>query len=317
MSNSLLGEIIRTADAAGLTLDDHQLAATRRLVAAEAAYVHGAAGRGKTWLVDAYFDALPTSAKRRVHFHGFFRELHRAIFRHDHNMDAAIDELLDGLEVLYFDEFHVHDSGDVMLLTRLLRRVFESKVRLVVTSNYAPAELMPNPVFHSMAGPAIDLLEHHLDVISVDGTVDYRYTASADRDGFARGAWLREIPTALTRPQPHEAVDLNAGGHRFRARAVRGRFVWFHFADLCEADTSVHDYVEWADEFDDWVLEGVPALAETTMAARQRFGNLIDVLCDRGHRLTVIADVDREELAVGEGMPLDVHRTLSRLALLE
>ncbi|WP_166873874.1 cell division protein ZapE [Salinibacterium sp. ZJ450] len=313
-SSTLLGEIMRIADAAGLSLDEHQVAAARRLVGAEAAYVHGPAGRGKTWLVDAYFAALPTTAKRRVHFHGFFGDLHRAIFRHEHDTDAAIDELLADVDVLYFDEFHVHDAGDVMLLTRLLRRLVSRGVRLIVTSNYAPRHLLPNPVFHSLAAPAIDLLEQHLEVISVEGPVDYRYATSEPRRTGFRGEWLRVAPGEP--PAPEEAVELEAGGHRFTAQAVRGTRVWFRFAELCEADTSVHDFVEWADRFDDWVLEGVPALAQTTRAARQRFGNLVDVLCDRGHRLTVIADVDRDELAVGEGMPVDIGRTLSRLAML-
>ncbi|WP_157156627.1 cell division protein ZapE [Diaminobutyricimonas sp. LJ205] len=310
---SSLASIERAADAAGHTLDGHQVAAARRLAATTVgAYVHGPAGRGKTWLVGSHFDALPSDAKRRVHFHGFFGELHRAIFRHGHDTDAAIDELLGDLDVLYFDEFHVHDSGDAVLLTRLLGRVFSSGVRLLITSNYAPRGLLPNPVFHPMIEPAIALIEHNLEVIEVDGGRDYRHDADS-RDRFARGAWLTG---PLELPAPSESVVLTAAGHRFSARAVRGSQVWFAFAELCEAPTSVNDFVEWAERFDDWVVDGVPPLASASLGARARFGNLVDVLADRGHRLTVVALVDRNEFAADAGGLPDIGRTLSRLALL-
>lgn len=301
------------ADAAGHPLDEHQVAAARLLATTErGVYVHGPAGRGKSWLVGAHFDALPAETKRRVHFHGFFGELHRAIFRNGHDTDAAIDELLGEVDVLYFDEFHVHDSGDAVLLTRLLRRVLERGVRLLVTSNYAPGKLLPNPVFHPLIEPAVALIEQNLEVIEIDGGRDYRREAGS-RDRFARGAWLTG-PIEL--PAPSERVVLTAAGHRFSARAVRGRQVWFAFTELCEAPTSVNDFVEWAERFDDWVVDDVPPLATVSLGARGRFGNLVDVLADRGHRLTVVAHVPRNEFAADAGGLPDIGRTLSRLALL-
>src|SRR5690606_24128916 len=112
-------------------------------------YVHGAVGRGKTWLCDQFFEQLPSSEKRRVHFHSFFRELHRDIWNHRldnptaarNAVDRAVAELLDGVNLLYFDEFHVHDSGDATLVLRVLDDVLASDVTLLATSNYAPADL--------------------------------------------------------------------------------------------------------------------------------------------------------------------------------
>ena len=114
-------------------------------------YVWGDAGRGKSWLLDAYFRALPIQAKRRVHFHGFFDQIHRRIHEHQGEasaVESAVRELTDGVKLLYFDEFHVQDSGDAALLTRLLRQLFATNVVLLSSSNYSPASLLPNPIWH-------------------------------------------------------------------------------------------------------------------------------------------------------------------------
>lgn len=317
MANRGLSALERAARQQGWNLDDAQRAAAETLLTSgRGIYLHGPAGRGKTWLVDAWYRQLRRRDRRRVHFHAFLGEYHRAIFRAAYDTDAAIDEVLGDVRLLVFDEFHMHDAGDAMLLTRLLTRLGQRGVRLVITSNYAPQGLLPNPVFHPLAEPAIEWIETSLDVVELDGGRDYRLAADAGgrtRPGF-RGAWHRTEPRSS---DAAPSVVLHAGGHRFHAVEATGSRVRFRFEDLCEAPTSVHDVVEWASRFDDWVLEGVPALAHASMAARQRFGDLVDVLCDRGHRLTVFAHVDRDALAVGPGMPPDIGRTLSRLALLD
>lgn len=323
MASRGLSALERAARQQGWSLDEAQRAAAEALLTGgRGVYLHGPAGRGKTWLVDAWYRRLRRRDRRRVHFHSFLGEYHRAIFRAAYDTDAAIDAVLGDARLLVFDEFHMHDAGDAMLLTRLLTRLGRRGVRLIMTSNYAPRGLLPDPVFHPLADPAIDWIESSLDVVELDGGRDYRLAASASasasgrgraQPGF-RGAWHR------AEPGPSDAsptVELHAGGHRFHAVEARGSRVRFRFEDLCEAPTSVHDVVEWAGRFDDWVLDGVPALAHASLAARQRFGDLVDVLCDRGHRLTVFAHVDREALAIGPGMPPDIDRTLSRLALLD
>src|SRR5690554_1021397 len=210
-------------------------------------YVHGAVGRGKTWLCDQFFEQLPGTAKRRVHFHSFFRELHRDIWNHRledptaarNAVDRAVSELLDGVNLLYFDEFHVHDSGDAALVLRVLDDLLASDVTLLATSNYAPADLLPGP-FHHVFERGIRLIQQNLDVVELGGDHDYRRDDLGHRaGGFAHGAWLTPgtadqlLAHGLTVPEPSERVQLSAGGHRFTARRADARQLWFSFAELC------------------------------------------------------------------------------------
>lgn len=133
-------------------------------------YLHGAVGRGKSWLLDGFFQALPMAEKQRVHFHDFFAHLHRGMFTHRQQRDAlgvTLDELLDGCRVLCFDEFHVHDIGDAMLISRLFKALFRRGVWVLVTSNYPPAGLLPNPLYHQRFKPVIELISARMDVMEV------------------------------------------------------------------------------------------------------------------------------------------------------
>ena len=294
-------------------------------------YVHGAIGRGKTWLCDQFFEQLPGTAKRRVHFHGFFRELHRDVWSHrladptaaGHAVDRAIAQLLDGVDLLFFDEFHVHDSGDAALVLRVLDDVLASDVTLLATSNYAPADLLPGP-FHHVFERGIRLLEQNLDVVELGGEDDYRRDGNGDKtSGFARGTWLTPgtphqlLANGLTPPTPTELVQLSAGGHRFTAQRADARQLWFSFTELCERNTSVADYLAWAVDHEEWVVEGVPRLSEATPQAAKRFANLIDVLCDRGATLHLVSQHPPDEIFEGRQLPIDSARTASRLALLQ
>lgn len=179
-------------------------------------YVHGSVGRGKTWLCDAFFDAWPGTAKRRVHFHDFFRRLHETIWLYrTHPIEEpvefdtpstpdpdpvgqAIADLYDGVELLYFDEFYVHDTADAVLLTQVLQAAIDSGITLVATSNYAPSDLLPSPDFHHMMEPAIALIEAHFDVVELGGDHDYRLTDGTSRAaGFAAGRWIAASPAGL------------------------------------------------------------------------------------------------------------------------
>lgn len=293
-------------------------------------YVHGAVGRGKTWLADQFFEELPTRAKRRVHFHSFFRELHRDIWNHRladptaarNAVDRAVAELLDGVNLLYFDEFHVHDSGDAALVLRVLDDVLASDVTLLATSNYAPADLLPGP-FHHVFDRGIRLIQQNLDVVELGGDHDYRRDDLGHRaGGFADGAWLAPgtaeqlLAHGLSWPDASERMQLSAGGHRFTARRADARQLWFSFAELCERDTSVADYLAWAADSDVWVVDGVPRISETTPQAAKRFANLVDVLCDRDATLHVVSQHPLHVVFEGTQLPLDSARTASRLMLL-
>lgn len=271
------------------TLDDAQAAAADALSTPgnKGIYLWGPVGRGKSWLLDAYFAGATTAAKKRVHFHTFFRDLHAAYFRHGFSIDAAIDDVLSTDSVpaalLCFDEFHVHDIGDARLITRMLDALFARGVALVVTSNYAPDDLLPNPLFHATFVPTIEKLKQNLEVVCVDGPVDYR-TAGIGGSRFASGTWTLEPAS---------------GGHTF--------------AELCCAARSTGDYLQLAETATSATITGVPALASVDEFAAQRFANLVDILYDRDVRTDFHALVSLREFAVG-CTGLDTDRVVSRLS---
>lgn len=151
-------------------------------------YLYGRPGRGKTMLMDRFFAGVESKRKRRYHFHGFFAGLHAAVAELG-SIDRAVDAVLGDAELVCFDEFHVHDIGDAMLIARLLDVLFARSIVLVVTSNYAPDELLPNPLFHERFLPTIARIRAHLDVLAVDGPRDYRELRGR-RTGFASGRYL-------------------------------------------------------------------------------------------------------------------------------
>lgn len=308
----------------GYTIDPAQRQAISRLceTAGRGVYLWGPVGRGKSWLMATYFAALPTTCKRRVHFHEFFRELHAAIRRHRNDLDAALDTILDGVHVLCFDEFHVHDVADAKFVERLLPALFARNIALVVTSNYPPPRLLPNPLFHDIFVPTIELIEQSLDVVAVDGPRDYRAT-SDHLSGFASGRWVVRGATdplaalGLEPPAPDERSTLVPCGHPLVALRAEAHCLWFNFDDLCERTTAPADYLKLAAEFDRWVVSGIPDLAQASREAAQRFANLIDVLYDRDVETTFVADLPMEALVAEGRRPVDIDRIMSRLGQLQ
>ncbi|WP_327280467.1 MULTISPECIES: cell division protein ZapE [unclassified Streptomyces] len=294
-------------------------------------YVWGPVGRGKSWLVDTFYEGLPGGRKRRLHFHDFFRRLHDGVSRpgarHDGQsaVDSALDDLIGDSRVLVFDEFHAHDAGDAMLIARLFRTLLDRRITLVTTSNYPPAGLMPDPLYHHLFEPTIKLIEERMDVLDVTGPVDFRRLAvPRPADGgrrFATGLCLPPGDTALealglTAPAPAEATAVRAHLRELPARAVRGELVWFGFEALCESAMAVPDYLALAERFATLVLDGVPPLAEASADGRQRFANLVDVACDRDVRLVLIGSDPLTALPAGQALTRDLDRTASRLAML-
>ncbi|PQZ91277.1 MULTISPECIES: cell division protein ZapE [Pseudomonas] len=300
---------------------------TRHLLAGQptrSLYLHGPVGRGKSWLLDGFFQALPVVNKQRVHFHDFFAALHRGMFQHREYDDAlavTLDELLTGCQVLCFDEFHVHDIGDAMLITRLFKALFHRGVLVLVTSNYAPQGLLPNPLYHERFKPVIDLIAARMDVLEVSSPQDFRSLAQAhSTQRFTRGHYLwpgdsaqREafdLPAADCPPQ-----SLTVGNRQLVCRRQHLRSIAFSFNDLCQQLTAVMDYLLLCQDFDHWIIDGLPYLADCPIAVQQRFINLVDVLYDRDKYLILIGDRPLAELLAGQA--IDLARTASRLGQLQ
>ncbi|NVZ53946.1 cell division protein ZapE [Pseudomonas sp. B6002] len=322
------------AEQQGYTLSDGQTRAiaalareTGHLLAGQptrSLYLHGPVGRGKSWLLDGFFQALPIAEKQRVHFHAFFAQLHRGMFKHQADEDAlgvTLDELLAGCRVLCFDEFHVHDIGDAMLISRLFKALFQRGILVLVTSNYAPEGLLPNPLYHQRFKPVIDLIAARMEVLEVSSPQDFRSLPQAHaQQRFTSGHYVwpgsveqREalgLPAADCPPQP-----LPVGTRQLTCRSRQGRTIAFTFNDLCEQLTAVMDYLLLCQDFDHWIIDGLPQLADSPIAVQQRFINLVDVLYDQDKRLTLIG---RQPLVESlEGQAIDLARTASRLGQLQ
>ncbi|WP_369370774.1 cell division protein ZapE [Promicromonospora sp. Populi] len=331
------------AGAAGYVLDPAQLAAAEHLeglletirtgvgrrpsAVGHGAYLWGPVGRGKTWLLDRFHSL---AGGPRFHFHEFYRVLHTELWARTGTpdaMDRALDALLGDTRVLCFDELHLHDAGDAMLLSRALRTLLGRGVTLVATSNYPPQGLLPDPLFHQLAEPLIALLESSLQVLEVDGPVDYRQLRVPDAapvtPGWRVGSVLvpgsaRDLAEAgLVRPTPGEAVDVPlSGGRSVRALRASDGSVWFDFVGLCAAPVSALDLLSLAERFGRWVVSDVVPFTDCHVSTQQRFVSLVDVLYDRDLPLVVTAPGPLAEvLAVSAGRPTppDLVRATSRL----
>ena len=287
-------------------------------------YLHGPVGRGKSWLLDGFFQALPIAEKLRVHFHDFFAQLHRGMFAHQKAEDAlavTLDELLDGCRVLCFDEFHVHDIGDAMLITRLFKALFQRGVLVLVTSNYAPEGLLPNPLYHERFKPVIDLIATRMEVLEVSSPKDFRSLPQAHSvQRFTTGQYVWPgTPTqraALGLPVTDgPAQHLTVGNRQLICRQHHARTIAFTFSDLCEQLTAVMDYLLLCEDFDHWIIDGLPHLAECPIAVQQRFINLVDVLYDKDKHLILIGEQPLAQAMSGQA--IDLARTTSRLNQLQ
>ena len=311
-----------TAQELGFALDAAQQRAAEVLADSDRnVYLWGPVGRGKSWLMATYFAAVPTDRKKRIHFHEFFRDLHLAIRRHRSNLSAALDELLHDVDLLCFDEFHVHDPADGKFIARLMPALLDRRIRVVLTSNYAPRSLLPNPLFHDDFLPTIELIESSLAVVEIDGALDYR-TTSRHEEGFAAGWWVspgtaeQRARLGLRSPHPDERRVLTPAGHPVHVRRATGHSLWFDFGELCGTTTAPVDYLALAAHHSDWVIDGVPDLRTVGREPAQRFANVVDVLYDRDVTPIFLADTSVDSLVGGARLPVDIARIVSRLGQL-
>lgn len=285
-------------------------------------YLWGGVGRGKTLLVDAFYDCLPPAGKRRVHFHTFMRGIHaelKALKRAQRPLERVAARWAAGLRVICLDEFHVADITDAMLLARLLEALFKRGVTLVTTSNEAPDQLYRGGLQRERFLPAIALLKQHLEVFELAGTTDYRLRAltqaavyRASCDAAAEAALGRQFAN-LTVGSAHRTEPLDVDGRAIPVRCEADGVVWFDFATLCGGARSTGDYIEIARCFHTVLLSGVPQLGDDDNDAARRFINLVDEFYDRNVNLLLTAVVAPEYLYTGNRLAPPFKRCLSRL----
>ncbi len=284
-------------------------------------YLWGGVGRGKSFLMDGFFAAVPLIRKTRVHFHEFMRGTHRELDELKGTADP-LDEVARRVarrhRLICFDEFHVSDIADAMILHRLLARLFELGVGFVMTSNYAPDALYPDGLHRDRMLPAIALLKERLDVVHLDGGVDYRRRTMARIDAYLTplgpesDAHLTEAFVRLAETEDDDPV-LMIESRAIRARRRAGGVVWFDFAVLCGGPRSQNDYLEIAAQFHTVLLSNVPRMSAGQAAEARRFTWLVDVLYDHRVKLIASAEVPPEQLYTAGALANEFQRTASRL----
>lgn len=285
-------------------------------------YLWGGVGRGKTMLMDLFYECLPADDRLRMHFHRFMHRVHRDLrdlAGTANPLQQVADRFARESSVLCFDEFFVSDIGDAMILAELLEGLFRRGVTLVATSNVRPNLLYRDGLQRRRFLPAIALLEKHTRVFEVGGDVDYRlrvleraeiFHAPLDREAELS---LQRSFEALAPEAPERDVVLEVEGRPLRARLVAEDVAWFEFAELCEGPRSQNDYIELARCFHAVLVSNVRRFTTRNEDAARRFISLVDEFYDRGVKLILSAEVPVNELYAGERLRFEFERTESRL----
>jgi cell division protein ZapE len=285
-------------------------------------YVWGGVGRGKTWLMDLFFQSLPLRDKQRSHFHRFMQSVHDELKKHQEQADPlerVADRIAQKARVLCFDELFVTDIADAMLLGNLFRGLFKRGVTLVATSNVAPDDLYKEGLQRARFLPAIRLLKEHTQVVHMDGGADYRLRLLErahtwfDTRATASTAELEKLFDAIAAEPGATDTTLILNHRRLRAHRHADGAIWFAFKELCEGPRGQADYIEIARCYHTVFLTDVPVLGPDAENAARRFISLVDEFYDRAVKLIVSAAAPVPELYRSSKLTFEFERTKSRL----
>lgn len=278
-----------------------RLLARKRVV--QGIYIWGGVGRGKSFLMDSFFNCAPTARKRRIHFHRFMQEIHHGLREHQGQAEplaAIARDIARRVRLVCLDEFHITDITDAMLMRRLLDGMFEQGVVLMTTSNFAPDELYRNGLQRNQFLPAIDLIKQNLEVVNVDGGTDYRlreleragiYHVEADADTRLEQAFI-----GVARHETADSNSLEIEGRMIKVRREARGVAWFDFHELCDGPRAKADYIELARRYHTVLLSGVPRFAAGDADKLRRFVWLVDEFYDRRVKLIIAAAARASEL---------------------
>ena len=285
-------------------------------------YIWGGVGRGKTWLMDLFFQSLPFKDKQRSHFHRFMQSVHDELKKHKDRADPlelVAEKIAKRTRVLCFDELFVADIGDAMLLGNLFRGLFDRGVTLVATSNVAPGDLYKEGLQRARFLPAIRLLKENTEVVHVKDGTDYRLRALERASTVFDSA---DSSAAATMAQVFESVAGEAGKadatltlnhRRLHPKRIAEDVVWFDFRELCDGPRGQADYIEIARCFHTVMLSNVPVLTTELDNQARRFVTLVDEFYDRAVKLILSSAAPVTELYRGSKLAFEFERTSSRL----
>ncbi len=308
--------------------DIFRLGATKpRVTPPQGLYIYGDVGRGKSMLMDLFFEAAPVNKKRRVHFHAFMLEVHDFIhqWRQDENRNgddpiaSLADWITDQAWLLCFDEFQVTDVADAMILGRLFEMLFSHGVVVVATSNRIPDDLYKDGLNRQLFIPFIDMLKDQLDVLHLDGGTDYRLDRLSKNPVYftpldeTAANEMDRIFDELTEGSIVSSTILTTHGRELEVSACARGVARFTFEELCSRPLGASDYLTLTEHFHSILLSDVPELSAARRNEAKRFGTLVDILYEAGSNLVISAEVEADKLyPEGDGL-FEFARTVSRL----
>jgi cell division protein ZapE len=284
-------------------------------------YMWGGVGRGKSFLMDSFYSVVPIVRKTRLHFHEFMRSVHRQLDELKgiaNPLDQVARNIAKKYRLICFDEFHVSDIADAMILYNLLKALFDNGVSFVMTSNYMPDTLYPDGLHRDRMLPTIALLKDKLDILNVDAGTDYRKRAleqvetyhhplGAEADAALNKAFVKIAEVS------EEAPRIIIETREIKSLHRAGGVIWFDFATLCGGPRSQNDYLEIASRFHTVILSDIPQMSAAMSSEARRFTWLVDVFYDHKVKLLMSAAVAPDALYTHGMLANEFHRTVSRI----
>ncbi|MFW1858449.1 cell division protein ZapE [Acinetobacter defluvii] len=294
----------------------------RRQTSPKGVYMWGGVGRGKTWLMDQFYDSIPFRRKTRMHFHHFMQFVHKELNKlsgQRNPLDLVADQIYKDAVVICFDEFFVSNVTDAMILSDLFQKLFSRGITLIATSNIAPDGLYKNGIHRDRFLPTIEMVKKNCVVLNVDAGVDYRLRVLKQAQLFksplneANSAWMAERFKALVSSQVVFKDPIMINNRVVQTLGHTEDVLWCDFSELCMKPRSPSDFIEIANIYNTVLVSNVPHLNDFLSEGTRRFIYLVDEFYDRGVKLLLTSADTIIEIYEGEKLAFEIERTRSRL----
>ena len=294
----------------------------RKVQAPQGVYMWGGVGRGKTWLMDQFFDSIPFRRKTRMHFHHFMQFVHKELNKlsgQRNPLDLVADQIYKDAVVICFDEFFVSNVTDAMILSDLFQKLFARGITLVATSNIAPEGLYKNGIHRDRFLPTIELVQKNCVILNVDAGVDYRLRVLKQAQLFksplteANQVWISDRFKALTQGQAQLTSAITINHRVVETRGHTEDVLWCEFSELCFKPRSPADFIEIANVYNTVLVSDVPKLNDFLSEGTRRFIYLVDEFYDRGVKLLLTSEDTIIDIYDGDKLAFEIERTRSRL----
>ncbi|MGN5724612.1 cell division protein ZapE [Acinetobacter calcoaceticus] len=294
----------------------------RRQTSPKGVYMWGGVGRGKTWLMDQFYESVPFRRKTRMHFHHFMQHVHKELNKlsgQRNPLEIVADQIYKDAVVICFDEFFVSNVTDAMILSDLFQKLFVRGVTLIATSNIAPDGLYKNGIHRDRFLPTIEMVKKNCTILNVDAGVDYRLRVLKQAQLFKSPlsnevqSWMAERFSALTHTQAHSQEPIVINNRVVETLGHTEDVLWCEFSELCFKPRSPADFIEIANIYNTVLVSNVPHLTDFLSEGTRRFIYLVDEFYDRGVKLLLTSQDSIIDIYQGEKLAFEIERTRSRL----